>query len=454
MSTVTDPKTGYQCERPIDLVTDRGEFRIACYKCRRCRAGRKQDVVGRVIAQAVISAHVLFVTLTYRDGSPGAKSFCKADWDLAINRLRMQVGRAFGTKVKVLFAFERGLNRSKRCHVHAILMFDGPHGLQAWDQPADEAHRMPFRAIRRPVGSAGDIPADPKARVHFDFWEWGHVNVQDLKSDHGLADLARSVRYVAKYLWSDDAEAPFGWSTRELGTDFLRDLARQHADAGLVPKGFYFLPGLIFTSGKLAGNHQRFYMRGAGAREFAKAFRLRWEDRYPGETAPALPWILAADDEAIDPALVERGYRRPTGWKPRAKDRWEPRDCTAAKTVHVAGWFAGTVRLDEVGRAAFHPRDGAEPIRLEFDLAQLPVGVDLAQRIVLTEWINTVRGTGWRPPEVVQAERDRVISALASRDPRSRIGDAMTAASPSGDPDRRAAPKLSRAVLAAKLREP
>lgn len=480
---VREPRGGYKCRRPILRETDRGEVVCRCRKCEPCQSSAKQDVVGRVIAQSMTSQHVLFVTLTYRDGEAGAQSFVKRDWDKAINRLRMKVKRAYGTSIKVLYAFERGPNNTRRCHVHAMLMFDGRHGM--------------------------DVPGDPKARAWFDWWPHGHLNMVEVTGKRG--ELARRVRYVAKYIRKTkggEEVAPCGWSKLDLGCAFLRGLARDHAEKGLVPKGYYFLPGLIFTGGKRKGQHQRFYLRGAGAREFAKAFRIAWEDRWRTRPTPALPWMLLADDEAIDPVLTGRARRKPVGWRRRRGESWQAHDCTAWKTVReavrVAGRiredrrrgvlfypddggnpvpvkaerlglpvgrpfvqevtrFAGVLRLDREGRASFHPRDGGPSVALGRGLAGLPDGAQLVDELVA--WADGIRGSGWRDPGERQAARNAVGNALLSADVRSRVGQlvecgrdgAAAVTVQDGDPlglPEGTDPETRRRYLAAKLGKP
>lgn len=447
MTGLPPKANGYACMSPVDLEIERGTFRrVSCRKCPRCLAAAKQDVTGRCIAEAVISFAVIFATLTYRDDEPGAFQFVKLDWDRAISRLRMAVKREFGTSCKVLYAAERGKNGTQRCHWHALLFFDGPHGIE--------------------------VPGDPTARAWVDWWPHGHVNLQALSvSDTGQAGLlSRKVRYVAKYLGKTKGQdaAPFGWSKNPImGAGFLRDLAERHAEAGLIPQNFYVLPGLKFTKGPKAGDHQRFYLRGAGAREFAQAYAARWEALHPGQVADALPWMLSADDGAVDPVLSGKRGKRASGFG-RGKRRpveWVSHDCTAAKTVLIGDRFGGLVRLDEGGRASWHAAGGdGLPVPLGAGLDGLPSEVAKDQRAGLVAWVDHVRGAGWSDPDKRQRARDATVQAILSRDPASRIGHSIggggavtcngaSAGDPLGLPPETPA-EFRRRVLAAKLGKP
>jgi len=427
----TSGRTGYRCAQPVLRKTPRGEFLVSCYsRCQHCLNGRKQDIVGRVIAQSVTSQSTVFVTLTYADGNIGAQKMIKADWDRCINRLRMHLKRKFGTSIKVLFAFERGENMTQRVHIHAILMFDGPHDIK--------------------------IPKDPKARSWVKWWKLGHVNLADVSAEPG--ELARRVRYVASYLFKQNhrgEDAPFGWSTAGLGEKYLSDLGREYAEKGLMPQGWYHLPGLIFTKGKYKGQHQKFFLRGAGARIFATAYRERFEELHPGEIAPSLPWMLQADDQSIDAALAGRVRIQPTGWKPHAPV-WKPHDCSAAKSVSIDGRFAGLVRLDPDGLASWHPTGGGQSITLDKDrdVDSVLSAVTIDQRRSICSWIHDVRGEGWVDPVQRQRDRAAVAAAMKSRDIATRLGDVIARSAVSVDPDLEDRPPMDRAVLAAKLRDP
>lgn len=454
MSSLGAGGSGYRCSRPIDRDTPRGRFRVGCYKCANCLKGRRQDLVGRITAQATTSKYVWFVCLTYGglypfpdDGRPwvqlpipeddnGAFQFRKIDWDRAIDRLRKDVGRAFGTSVKFFFAFEKG-ERKERVHIHAIIMFDGEHGMT--------------------------IDPDSSGRVWMHWWRWGHLNISEIKGT--AASVAASVRYCAKYALKTygGIKAPCGWSKAGLASEFLIELAQRHVEQGLVPQNWFQLPGVTFSAGKHKGQHQKFFLRGSGARVYAEAYRQAFESRFPDRTAYAQPWMLAADDRSIDPVLTDRVLIRDTGWHPHSP-LWSPRDCTASRTVSVNGRFVGLLRLDADGLANYQPQVGP-PIYLGDHVGQLP-DIDPVQLGWLQDWVDQQRGVGWRPPDVRQAERDAVVRALASRDIGTRLGDVIarpalgSAAVLTGDPvDPLGLPKgvggdLRRRILAAKLRDP
>jgi hypothetical protein len=457
--TLSDVPTGYRCHRPIDRDTPRGRFRVACYTCTNCLKGRRQDLVGRVTAEAMSSHAVYFITLTYSDLYPGpegvpwvslpkpredngAFQFRKQDWTRAYDRLRKQIERATGTKMKVLYAFERGERKTRRVHIHAIIMLDGV----GWPSSSFFADR--------------DWLA---------FWPWGHCQV--VKITGSSTEIARRVRYVAKYTLKtyDIGAAPCGWSKIDLATSFLVDLAQQHVDQGLQPQGYYNLPGVTFTGGDHAGKHCNFYLRGSAARIYAKAYREKVEAKFPDLSAFALPWQLTADDEAIDPIMSGRKPRLPVNWHPHS-ELWKPKDCTASRTVaNGDGTFIGILRLDSDGLVSWHPQIGPPQW-----LGNGATGAILAKTLPeatpatvadLVAWAAHQRGSGWRPPEVREAERAAVMAALGSRDIGSKLGGVIASAivdpgaadgSPPKDPlglPANAPQELRLRVLAARLRD-
>lgn len=464
----TSVRGGYFCRNPVEVETPKGKIQAPCRKCKGCISGRKQAMVGRIVAEAITSSRTYFVTLTYRDGEEGAQRFVRRDWEKAINRLRMLARRENGSLIKHVYAFERGENNTRRCHIHAVLMIQGDYRLIPFCQPAEpEPGSAPV--LTTPMLQSGPahnphfvpLPVESALRAWFDWWPRGHVNFAMLSDDrkgdgYGTLRIAQKVRYCAKYAFkgvgSDGEKPPFGWSKINLGTAFLKDLACEHAEKGLVPQNYFTIRGMTFTKGKHKDQHQKFFLRGSGARTYAKAFRLRFEELHPDKTAYARDWMLSADDGqvsahvmrdhespvvdfgAVHPALAmppeslatRLRVRFPNRWHKR-EPVWVPRDCTAFRTVLIGDRFGGILRLDPAG-VAWWAAEGCSPQFAGDMLEALPSTISRQTRLALFEWVRELRGADWQSPAVRRAKRFQALSALASNDLRSKLRDIVEAA--------------------------
>jgi hypothetical protein len=527
--------TGFDCMTPLEMDTPKGKQKVSCRKCTNCRKGWRQDLSGRIMSHAQTSARVYFVSATYGtwvDGDGvkrdrhGAMSFDKRHWVKFIARLRAHAKRRYGSTIRAFYAFERGLQGTLRCHLHALLMSDGPIG---WDGTYVDARKV--RADATGDAKVSKRKAKPAAKlaqlryakttqkvvnnkrgqpelvvhregdfmeiVHLPAWAHGHLNIVEL-TNKPASEMIQSVRYIAKYAMKEidgPEDAPWGYSTDGLGYEFLRDLAQQHVDQGLLPQSYYWFEGVKFSRGRYAGQHERFHLRGAAAKVYAVAYREAYELKHPdGQdpwkvqgTAPARPFHLTHDDCAVDPVLTDRHRKRPTGWKER-QVVWVPHDCTASKVVHhwvpptpeaeaQAYWTSikdqvplpapwtrevlGSFQMDADGLVAYVPTMGGPPIWMGADVCQVEHLSDDDFHSV-QEWAEQSRGPGWKPPEQRDAERNAVSAALLSQDIGSRLAVLVLQADGAerqAEAERKGIPKtldpeLRKLILAAKLGTP
>lgn len=214
---------------------------VACRKCPQCRRARRDDFVGRCLAESTKCERMVTVTLTYapRRGLDAHKVE-KRDFQLFLKRLR----RA-GHSIRYLVVGEYG-EAEGRMHFHAILFFhklvkrvftdpvtgevitrgqfpryvkDYPHGTEQVDW-------APF---------CDEIPQ--KRMVHIREWPHGHITC-DWAGDE------RAIRYVCKYLMLESKK--LGWFSVSkkptLGAHWFAEKAIRARGLGVFPSTFKYLP--------------------------------------------------------------------------------------------------------------------------------------------------------------------------------------------------------------------
>ena len=135
--------------------------------------------------------------------------------------------------------------------------------------------------------------ARPRMRELWRFWPHGWTNIQRVEPD----DMARSIRYVTKYavksIGGRENSCRLRASTKPmLGAAYFDDLAERLAQAGLPAKGWYNLPGIVYTRGRRAGEHVKFRLTHATARRFARQYCLAWDAAYPWKPGGARPYLF------------------------------------------------------------------------------------------------------------------------------------------------------------------
>lgn len=233
------------CISPSNVWVQRGPEWVqqptACRICWRCKENRKNDYIGRCLAEASTSAFSCAITLTY------APRYHDLD-DKIINphhfQLFMKVLRKRGHKVRYLVAGEYGSLRD-RAHFHAILFF-------THIEPLRDGETVP--AYNKPAPFCQQVPH--KEMCHISDWPHGHVLV-DWSVD------TRSAAYVCKYLVDDDKKNIwFSLSKKPaLGSAFFAQKAALSRQYGVLPSTFEYQPP--------SGNPNKIYlMTGATRRDY------------------------------------------------------------------------------------------------------------------------------------------------------------------------------------------
>lgn len=297
-----------------------------CGRCDPCVAMRKQEWSGRLIAEALTSAAVAFVTLTYKEEP---KEFRYADIQTFLKRFRAKMEYRHGASVRFLCVGERG-DRFKRIHWHLLLFFDKPVQIGPWGR---ETH-------------PGQL---------WEHWEHGWSTVYDIDP----ADATGVARYCIKYAIKGHRRHGLPRARMSLkpgiGVPYLVARAREWARAGLTPQGTYVLPGVVWMRGRKEGQHQQFRLSGCCRAEVIEAWRKEWR-LTKGDTLPeASPWLLKYDPEAI----FRRRATEPFNWRPlqtgrlTVGERGRAVDYTVHSRVIISpqGW-AATVAVRDDGKAS------------------------------------------------------------------------------------------------------
>lgn len=274
-----------------------GALKISCGKCERCALTRLSMQVGRAAAQAHISSRTLLVTLTYAPipdpeisgqtiDPPGATAL---DVEHArLFRKTMKNRYDFpGSKISYLIAGEYGTRRG-RAHWHALLMFpkDAPERgkLPSWADLPEWVERDHVRANRASIfTSCGvEVKADwtgagYKYRATIPEWPHGHVDIK-------TPDIG-GIRYVAKYILSDQHRSMVDRHrsassiqtafirSRNLGTDYVMEHAKDNARKGAVPRnGTYTVPGAVARRGPKKGKSLSFTMTHTMRRKYCEQY--------------------------------------------------------------------------------------------------------------------------------------------------------------------------------------
>ncbi|QXP08683.1 MAG: replication initiator protein [Arizlama microvirus] len=327
---------------------------VACGKCRTCVASRKNDWTGRLVCEAKAAASVFFVTLTYKDEP---ERFVYKDVQVMLKSLRHQLNRKFNkNSVRFFCVGERG-NKYGRRHWHLLLFFKNNHHIK----------RM-------------------KKGQLWEHWPHGWTSMERVWPN----DLVRRVRYCSKYavksLGQEDMSCrprcslgtridcdtgerdsgPVGWA-------YLHEFARRTAEAGLPLGGFYRIPGLKWERGREKGNHIKYRLQGACARNVCEAYMRRW-----CEVRPDRPW-------PVTPFLARYG-------------RWRYDCITEGKreTVFLHEWQERHERWPETRDPMVW--SGAQG-RLSFDDSRDPFGGYLSGRMTFDEYEEAISEKAGGTPE-------------------------------------------------------
>lgn len=230
---------------------------VACGHCPSCIAGRKNDWTGRLCAEALKAKEVYFLTLTYKHEP---EDFRYRDVQLMLYTLRTHFARhGKGQRIRFFCVGERG-NRFGRIHWHMLIFADAPLGWTRWGRETHPGQLWPF-------------------------WEWGWTDLVPVPRH----EIVGRVRYCAKYAVKkigDENSCRARFSLKPMiGGEYILDHAIRTAEAGLPLRGFYSLPGHVWTKGPRAGQQVKYRLKGASARMACDAYMDVWE-----RLRPDRPW--------------------------------------------------------------------------------------------------------------------------------------------------------------------
>lgn len=250
------------CQNPYPAPrkpgSDRPAMLLPCRRCGPCLNTMKNNLTGRLVAEAKQAKSVYMLTLTYADEP---EDFCYLDVQLALKRFRKALA-ALPKPARVRFACvgERGEQKG-RIHWHILLFFDREFLLKR-----------------------------PRPGRLWPFWPFGWTQVAPLG---GQQDIADGIRYVVKYCVKGVGD-PTKSSTRfrgsvRLGEETIVAHAVAQAEAKSRFDAYYTLSECAVSRGPRAGNLYRLQMAGAVARSAALAFARRWEELWPDHLFPDTP---------------------------------------------------------------------------------------------------------------------------------------------------------------------
>lgn len=421
---LTPRPSGYVCPSPFFFEVDGEIYKRDCGKCARCLAAKMRDATGRAAAEAFTSDQVIFFTLTYRPGSPGAfqwitedrQKFLRALRDKFREEARKAVGAprqwrrkcdadgvpwkeriAAATKrVRYFGCGEVGKRGTRRNHWHIIAYVSG--------------------GLPGPCGwrSTPLQPDGKQGREIISIWPHGVVNVQVL--DRSDADRVRAVRYCAKYIQKmrdtvTDAQGdrPGAVMFRSLkpclGAEFLRQQAAEYVKAGLPLAGFFKVPGVAFSNGKLTEN----CLTGVARLEWVKGYMDAFRERHgPDAVPPESAFLERFDEEYVAAFMARRDktraryhWRRLVGSLPQRKsNRMPPRPDGLAgfRFVYFGSRQVGHVQMLSDGVCVWCPADGKPQIIPDEGCAGVP-GLKVHAK-ALDDWIAARRRSvdGWLSP--------------------------------------------------------
>jgi hypothetical protein len=292
----------FACQQRYAFAQDGEPRSRACGRCKGCIALTKKDKSGRTAGEREVSAEVIFITCTFRDGDPGVDGFLteqcqgmmKALRNLMDKRTREALGltvrgrktdeqkallKASTPRMHFVYVGEKGGENGRR-HYHWLIFADKPTGLLS----------TPKVLNPKWWGDPRHARAMMLGMEHVAWWKHGHVQVEVLPG--GLAaqvvqlftpseiiamnrgkmalpkstdpdQAVKAIRYMHKYVEKSrgykrrdniprsQRETVFGMSNRRpLGMEVINDHARKAAKDGLPWDGVYVVPGVRHSRGR------------------------------------------------------------------------------------------------------------------------------------------------------------------------------------------------------------
>lgn len=250
------------CLRPIRLPS---QVKVKCKCCSWCKGNRVNDWAGRCVAEQLVSASVVSITLTYASLPPNADlDSLYPDVQRMLKRLRFA-----GYSVRYLCCGEYGEAKG-RPHWHIILFFRG---------------------------KAPEIERDTKF-YNWKYWPHGYSYVQ--------APDFEGMCYVLKYSLKDNANDPRALKRivmsrfPPIGAEYFQDLAQRLVDARLAVHSPEYAFGHLFLR---SGKRRTFWLADRSLELFLSAYVSKWV-RDVGSDPPMTPFLV---EQFYDPiAKAER----------------------------------------------------------------------------------------------------------------------------------------------------
>lgn len=286
------------CISPKTMTVRGLTVEVACRKCWQCTENRRNDWVGRCIAESKTASAVTVVHLTYGGDDKvtgektdlGASILIYSDVKKWLKRLR------HGHLVD-------GVLRPYPLRYIAVGEYGALKGRSHW-------HVVCFWQNGSPPFVSG------KRNWADEWWPHGFTMTEGIREGEGTEEQA--LRYVLKYIQKTDqteqsvvrmSKAP------PLGADYFRQRARAHARQGLLPQdGFYSFPEVRLPDGM----PRQFLMSGATLDYFMREFVREWERLYgqhPLDTAHS-PFLLDWLDRQASRVSSDSLERRSKGRRP------------------------------------------------------------------------------------------------------------------------------------------
>lgn len=386
---------------------------VPCGYCRVCVATRKSNWTGRLIAEALTSSSVAFVTLTYRK-TP--EEFVYSDIQQMLKTFRERLYRERGTRLRFFCSGERGELRGRH-HWHLLFFFDKP------------------TELRR-----------TKKRQLWHFWPHGWAHIQMLKHD-GSDQMLRKIRYTAKYCVKDaahpDRETFMRCSLKPgIGGKYFAEEAVRLAGLGLPAMGGFKFRGVEYRRGPKKGKPIEFRLTGASARNFLDAYEEAWPEFHGHAPIPATKFRATFSDNYVSPVRPQR-----TNWE-TTQESIHVRRKRAVDLTHNAYFFV------QIGRdvAMIGWQDGFATVYNGDEKSYLLTPDISAQYIGLTEqdvstinaWLreqwSIAYGEVWTPEQQGQPKKAVRRNTFDEANAEQRIRYAAQRANSGGDQTSRGSP--------------
>lgn len=233
------------CIAPSTL--DDGTF-VICRECWQCLENRKNDLIGRCIAEQQVSTYTLALTLTYRDSEDASTAVLNIrDFQKFIKRLRKGTLTRPPFNVRYIVAGEYG-SKKGRAHWHVILFFDGEY---------PEIEQSKFNAEQQNWDEV---------------WPHGYVYFQ--KPDY--SGFAYLLKYVLKDVDQDVQQTALSMSKYPpLGTEYFINEAERYVENKLSPQNFVYSFAQCKTN---KGKVRKFWLVNKTREIFLVRFIKYWEE--------------------------------------------------------------------------------------------------------------------------------------------------------------------------------